>query len=64
MTHESFTYWMEPDGSHLGYLNNVPDHWTQGADLDNLKVHLLDLYKEFSKGDLPGIRKVEDLLVM
>jgi len=64
MTLEPFTYWMEPDGSYLGYLNSFPDHWTQGTDLDNLKVHLLDLYKEFSKGDLPGIRKVEDLLVL
>ncbi|MFP4281877.1 MAG: type II toxin-antitoxin system HicB family antitoxin [Verrucomicrobiota bacterium] len=56
-----FTYWKEPDGMLLGYLNDYPDHWTQGTDLDDLKEHLTDLYKEFSCGDLPGIKKVEEL---
>jgi hypothetical protein len=55
---------MESDGTFLGYLNQYPDHWTQGRDLDDLKEHLLDLYQEFGKGDLPGIRKVEDLLIV
>ena len=45
-----FTYWQESDGMHLGYLNDYPDHWTQGTDLDDLKEHLKDLYSEFSKG--------------
>ncbi|MEM6911677.1 MAG: type II toxin-antitoxin system HicB family antitoxin [Verrucomicrobiota bacterium] len=56
-----FTYWKETDGKFLGYLNDFPDHWTQGEDLDDLKAHLRDLHDEFSKGDLPGIRKVEEL---
>ena len=56
-----FTYWKESDGMFLGYLNDYPDHWTQGEDLDDLKEHLKDLYKEFSEGDLPGIKKVEEL---
>lgn len=25
-----FTYWQEDDGILLGYLNDYPDHWTQG----------------------------------
>ncbi len=54
---ETFTYWREPDGRLLGYLNNYPDHWTQGADLEDLKEQLLDLYRELAKDDLPGIRK-------
>ena len=56
-----FTYWREKDGRYLGYLNDYPDHWTQGEDLHDLKEHLRDLYREFRKGDLPGIRKVEEI---
>ena len=60
---EAFTYWRESDGHFLGYLNAYPDHWTQGEDLEDLKAQLLDLYHEFSKQDLPGIRKVGELVV-
>jgi predicted RNase H-like HicB family nuclease len=60
---ESFTYWRESDGHFLGYLNAYPAHWTQGDDLEDLKDQLLDLYHEFSKEDLPGIRKVGELVV-
>jgi hypothetical protein len=56
-----FTYWVETDGIHLGFLNDHPDHWTQGEDLDDLKVHLRDLHETFSKEIIPGIRKVEEL---
>ncbi|MEO0017286.1 MAG: hypothetical protein RLZZ522_569 [Verrucomicrobiota bacterium] len=38
-----FTYWKEEDGRYLGYLNDYPEHWTQGEDLDDLKEHLRDL---------------------
>lgn len=57
------TYWKEKDGKYLGYLNDFPDHWTQGEDLDDLKAHLKDLHEEFSKEDLPGIKKVDELEV-
>ena len=58
---QKITYWKESDGKHLGYLNDYPDHWTQGETLDDLKEHLRDLYKEFSKGDIPGIKTVEEI---
>ena len=58
-----FTYWKEKDGKYLGYLNEYPDHWTQGEDFEDLKAHLKDLHEEFAKGDLPGIKKVEELEV-
>ncbi|MGF1450648.1 MAG: type II toxin-antitoxin system HicB family antitoxin [Opitutales bacterium] len=60
---QSITYWQETDGTFLGYLNAYPDHWTQGEGLDDLKAHLRDLFHEFSKGDLPGIKKVEEIEV-
>jgi predicted RNase H-like HicB family nuclease len=44
-----YTYWQENDSNFLGYLNEYPDHWTQGNDLEDLKEHLKDLYQEFLK---------------
>ena len=58
-----YTYWTEEDGTILGYLNEYPDHWTQGKDLEDLKEHLLDLHKVFSGDTIPGIRKVGQLEV-
>ena len=60
---QKITYWKESDGRYLGYLNDYPDHWTQGEDLDDLKDHLRDLYQEFSQDDLPGIKRVEEIEV-
>jgi hypothetical protein len=56
-----FTYWKEPDGRYLGYLNSYPDHWTQGDNLQDLKEHLRDLHQTFSAEDIPGIRKEDKL---
>ncbi len=57
------TYWKEADGKYLGYLNDYPDHWTQGEDLNDLKAHLRDLHQEFSNHELPGIKKMEEIEV-
>lgn len=53
----------EENGIWLGYLQEYPDYWTQGDTLEDLREHLKDLYREFSDGRIPGIRKVEDLVV-
>lgn len=58
-----FTYWQERDGRFLGYLNDYPDHWTQGDSLDDLKEHLKDLFQIFRTDQIPGIKKVEELEV-
>jgi predicted RNase H-like HicB family nuclease len=52
-----YVHW-EEDGGWLGYLQDYPDYWTQGDSLDDLKEHLIDLYRELTGGQLPGIRKV------
>jgi len=44
-------------------LNDYPDHWTQGEDLEDLKEHLRDLFQTFRSEQIPGIRKVEELEV-
>jgi predicted RNase H-like HicB family nuclease len=54
--------WQE-DGSWLGYLQDYPDYWTQGESEEDLRAHLRDLYHELAGGLIPGIRKVEDLVV-
>ena len=55
--------WWEDDGAWLGYLQDYPDYWTQGESLDDLKEHLRDLYADVTSGQIPGIRKVEELVV-
>ena len=57
-----FVYW-EDKGDWLGYLQDYPDYPTQGETLDDLKEHLRDLYKDISTGVIPGIRKVDNLVV-
>lgn len=55
-------YW-EQDGGWLGYLEEFPDYWTQGDSLGELREHLKDLYLDLTSGELPGIRKAEELIV-
>jgi predicted RNase H-like HicB family nuclease len=57
---KQFTYWQESDGTYLGYLNEFPDHWTQGKNLDDLKEHLSDLHILFQE-DISGIKRVAEL---
>ncbi len=57
------TYWQEKDGKFLGFLNDYPDHWTQGENLDDLREHLRDLYQIFTSESIPGIRREEELEV-
>jgi len=56
------TVW-EEEGGWLGYLEEYPDYWTQGDSLDDLRDHLRDLYADLSSGAIPGVRRVEELVV-
>ncbi len=55
-----YTFWKDA-GHVLGYLNEFPDYWTQGGDLNDLEDHLRDLYKELTSGAIPGVRQVGKL---
>ena len=57
-----FVHWQDGD-TVLGYLLDYPDYWTQGDSLDDLKDHLADLFQDLTSGELPGIRKVDELVV-
>ncbi|HUT10843.1 MAG TPA: hypothetical protein VMY42_10125 [Thermoguttaceae bacterium] len=55
-------YWQAED-FWIGYLQDYPDYMTQGDTLEDLKDHLKDLYEDITEGEIPGIRKVDDLVV-
>jgi len=57
-----FTYWQ--DGEYfLGFLNQYPDYQTQGMSKEELVSNLRDLLTDLESGEVPFIRKVEDLVV-
>lgn len=58
----NIVYWQDGN-AWLGYVQDYPDYWTQGETLDDLKEHLKDLYLDMTSGAVPGIRKVEELVV-
>jgi predicted RNase H-like HicB family nuclease len=45
----NYTYWQEPDGFFLGYLDVWPEHWTQGQTMAELEEMLLDLYEIYCR---------------
>ena len=57
-----FTYWQDGD-YFLGFLNEYPDYQTQGMSKEELVSNLRDLLADLESGEVPFIRKVEDLVV-
>ena len=53
----------EEDGGWLGYLQDYPDYWTQSDTLDDLRDNLKDILLEITNGTIPGIRRVEELVL-
>jgi hypothetical protein len=47
----------------LGYFEEFPDYITQGETLEDLREHLADLYRDLTSGEIPGIRRVAELLL-
>lgn len=63
MNTTKIVFW-EDNGIWLGYLQDYPDYWTQGETLDDLKAHLKGLYQDISGGFIPGILKVQELVLV
>jgi len=57
-----FTYWRDGD-FYLGFLNEYPDYQTQGMSKEELIHNLKDLLVDLESGEIPYVRKVEDLVV-
>ncbi|HWY86046.1 MAG TPA: type II toxin-antitoxin system HicB family antitoxin [Gemmataceae bacterium] len=49
----------EEDKAWFGYLHDYPDYWTQGETEQDLK----DLHHDVTSGTIPGIRRLEELVV-
>jgi hypothetical protein len=47
----------------IGHLQDYPDYQTQGKTLKELKENLRDLYRDITGGHIPGVRKVDDLVI-
>ena len=62
MTTIKFVHWIEGN-RWIGYLEDYPDYRTQGDSLEELKENLTDIYKDISDGSIPGIRKVDELVI-
>jgi len=57
-----YTFWQDEE-FFLGYLNDYPDYVTQGYSKDELLENLKDLLKDMETGEVPYIRKVEEMAV-
>ena len=57
-----YIYW-EENGAWLGYFLDYPDYWTQGESLEDLIEHLTDLFHDLNGGQIPGARKVGQLVI-
>ena len=62
MRTEKYVYWQDGD-VYFGHFLEYPDYWTQGTSLEDLKEHLTDLFADLTSGEIPGIRKVDELVV-
>lgn len=62
MKTRKFTYWKDGE-YYLGFLNDYPDYETQGMSKEDLVSNLKDLLVDLESGEVPYVRKVEDLVV-
>lgn len=62
MTKLQYVHWQEED-YHLGYLEEYPDYVTQGETLEELVENLQGLYRDVTSGEVPYVRKVDELVV-
>jgi len=57
-----YTFWQDGD-FHLGFLNEYPDYWTQGTSKEDLLDNLRGLLTDLESGEIPFVRKVEEMAV-
>jgi len=57
-----YIYWKDEDW-YLGYLVDYPDYITQGETLEDLVENLKDLGKDMTNGEIPYLRKMDELVI-
>jgi len=58
----TFTDYKE-DEMWIGWLKEYPDYRSQGESLPELKENLKDIYNELTSGNIPGVRRIGELVV-
>ena len=54
----SYTFWEAEEGGFIGFINQLPDYWTQGETIDELEKMLASLYADMAA--FPGIKTVKE----
>jgi hypothetical protein len=62
MRNVKYTFWQDGE-FFLGYLNEYPDYWSQGYSKNELMENLRDLLIDMESGEVPFVRKVEEMAV-
>lgn len=62
MRNVKYTVWQDGE-FFIGYLNEYPDYWTQGYSKNELQDNLKDLLLDLESGEVPYVRKVEEMAV-
>ena len=62
MRHLKYTFWQDGE-FFLGYWNEYPDYCTQGSSKAELIENLKDLLGDLESGEVPFIRRVEEMAV-
>lgn len=57
-----YTFWQDGE-FFLGYLNDYPDYQTQAYSKDELVENLKELLTGIESGEVPFIRKVEEMAI-
>jgi hypothetical protein len=57
-----YTFWQDGE-FFLGYLNDYPDYATQAYSKDELLENLRDMLIDLESGEVPFVRKVEELAI-
>ncbi len=57
---KKFVYWQDQN-LWLGYLEEFPDYLSQGITIEELKENLTDIYQELTSGNIPNVRRVDEL---
>ena len=57
-----YTFWRDGE-FFLEYMNDYPEYVTQGDSKEELLEHLKNLLKDLQSGEVPYIRKVEEMAI-
>jgi len=57
-----YTFWQDGE-FFLGYLNEYPEYETQGYSKDELLENLKSLLADIESGEIPFIKKVEEMVI-